>query len=129
MDNAQLLGSSTARNGFKNEYDVINRFNNWSTEPNAQKWLQAMGYEINNIEFIKARVIHKYKADISVQIKTRLKRTVDIENIQVKLVSNPKGFNQIDKRPVDAYNEVLNWNIPHSLVCISCSLIVANKTI
>jgi len=118
MDNAQLLGSLTARNGFKNEHDIVARFNDWSNELNAQKWLQIMGYEINKIELVEARVISRHKADVNVQIKVKLKHVADVENIQVKLVSNPKGFNQIDKRPVDAYNEVLNWNMPSNIVSI-----------
>jgi hypothetical protein len=32
------------------------------------------------------------------------------------LVSNPKGFNQIDKRRVDKYTEM--WNIPSQVVSI-----------
>jgi hypothetical protein len=42
-----------------------------------------------------------------------LKNVIDAQNIQVKLVSNPKGFNQIDKRWVDAYTKM--WNIPDSV--------------
>jgi len=36
--------------------------------------------------------------------------------LQVKLVSNPQGFNQIDKRRVDKYVEF--WNIPVDVVKI-----------
>ena len=36
--------------------------------------------------------------------------------MQVKLVSNPQGFNQIDKRWVDQYVEL--WNIPHDITKI-----------
>ncbi|SFV59157.1 FIG00711731: hypothetical protein [hydrothermal vent metagenome] len=37
----------------------------------------------------------------------------DIQNLQVKLVSNPKGFNQIDKRWLKSYNEL--WDIPNNV--------------
>jgi len=43
-------------------------------------------------------------------VQIKLKNALDIENIQVKLVSNKKGFNQIDKRWLRSYNEL--WNIP-----------------
>lgn len=46
----------------------------------------------------------------------KLKKAIDVENIQVKLVSNPKGFNQIDKRWVDKYTDM--WNIPIQVVSI-----------
>jgi hypothetical protein len=43
-------------------------------------------------------------------VQIKLKDAVDAENIQVKLVSNSTGFNQIDKRWLKDYNEL--WNIP-----------------
>ena len=39
-----------------------------------------------------------------------------MQNLQVKLVSNPQGFNQIDKRWVDKYVEL--WNIPEDITRI-----------
>jgi hypothetical protein len=67
-----------------------------------------MDYDLAKITSIEAKILHGYKADVNVQIKIKLKHELNIENIQVKLVSNPKGFNQIDKRPVDKYNEVFD---------------------
>ena len=115
-DEAQLLGSQTAKGGFANEQDVADKFNNWQTDNEAQKWLVLMGYSLDSIDFVKAVVLHGYKADLNVQIVVKLKQAIDVENIQVKLVSNPKGFNQIDKRPVDRYNEVFGWNMPDKIV-------------
>lgn len=116
IDEAQLLGSQTAKGGFANEQDVAEKFNNWQTDNEAQKWLVLMGYSLDSIDFVKAVVLHGYKADLNVQITVKLKQAIDVENIQVKLVSNPKGFNQIDKRPVDRYNEVFGWNMPDNIV-------------
>ena len=45
-----------------------------------------------------------------------MKEAIDAQNLQVKLVSNPKGFNQIDKRWVDKYAEM--WNIPLEIATI-----------
>lgn len=104
------LGSQTARNGFKNEQDVADKFNNWQEDEDAQKWLKIMQYKLEEIEYVKAVVIHGYKADVNVKVQIKLKNALDIENIQVKLVSNKKGFNQIDKRWLRSYNEL--WNIP-----------------
>jgi len=115
-DEAQLLGSQTAKGGFANEQDVADKFNNWQTDNEAQKWLVLMGYSLDSIDFVKAVVLHGYKADLNVQITVKLKQAIDVENIQVKLVSNLKGFNQIDKRPVDRYNEVFGWNMPDKIV-------------
>ncbi len=69
-----------------------------------------MQYDIKEIEYVKAIVLSGFKADIQVQITIKLKEAIDAENIQVKLVSNLKGFNQIDKRWVDKYIEM--WEIP-----------------
>ena len=48
------LGSKTAKGGFTNEQDVIDRFNDWKTDKVAQEWLAEMNYKIDDIEFVKA---------------------------------------------------------------------------
>ena len=113
------LGSETAKGGFRNEKNVVSRFNNWDKDKTAQKWLKAMGYEIDDIEYVKAsRVRGQYKADVQVRVRIviKLKSQEDLQNLQVKLVSNPQGFNQIDKRWVDKYVEL--WNIPEDITRI-----------
>ena len=110
------LGSQTAKGGFKNEQDVIDRFNNWKKDEVAKKWLQAMGYDVSDIEYVKAEKVRgQYKADIQVRVRIiiKLKFQEDLQNLQVKLVSNPQGFNQIDKRWVNKYVEL--WNIPEDI--------------
>lgn len=105
-------GSTTAKNGFKNEDFTVSEFNNWQKSELAQLWLKAMNYDLTDIESVKAtKVKGSYKADIQVEIKIeiKLKSLTDIQNLQVKLVSNPKGFNQIDKRWLKSYNEL--WTI------------------
>lgn len=113
------LGSKTAKSGFKNEQDVIDRFNDWQNDEIAKDWLNAMNYEISDIEYVKAtKVRGQYKADIQVRIRIviKLKSQEDLQNLQVKLVSNPQGFNQVDKRWVDKYVEL--WNIPKDITNI-----------
>lgn len=75
-----------------------------------------MEYNLEEIEFVKAVVLSGYKADVQVQITIKLKEVIDVENIQVKLVSNLKGFNQIDKRWIDKYVEM--WNIPNEIATL-----------
>jgi len=121
MNNKDLvkLGSRTAKGGFKNEKDVIDRFNNWKKDDVAQKWLKAMSYNVLDIEYVKAsKVYGQYKADIQVRVRIviKLKSQEDLQNLQVKLVSNPQGFNQIDKRWISKYVEL--WNIPKDVVKI-----------
>lgn len=116
---AVILGSNTAKKGFQNEKDVIKTFNNWQTDETAQDWLKAMGYNFKDIEFVKAEKVHgQYKADVQVRIRItiKLKSQEDLQNLQVKLVSNPQGFNQIDKRWIDKYVEL--WNIPQDIIKI-----------
>lgn len=116
MNKEQLLGSQTARNGFRNEDDIVDKFNNWKNDEEAKKWLIIMNYAIENIEFVRAIKISGNKADVQVQITIKLITAIDAQNIQVKLVSNTKGFNQIDKRWVDRYVEL--WGIPADIVLI-----------
>lgn len=114
MDEKQLFGSETAKGGFRNEDDVIDKFNNWKTEGVAQDWLVAMGYVIKEIEYVKAvKIGGNYKTDVQVQVTIKLKEAIDCENLSVKLVSNPQGFNQIDKREIDKYVEM--WKIPNDI--------------
>ncbi len=108
------LGSSTAKGGFRNEDDIVRKFNNWKTDEDAQKWLEIMGYDLKEIERVIAVKLHGYKTDVQVQITIILKKAISAENLSVKLVSNPQGFNQIDKRWVDNYKKM--WNIPDEIV-------------
>jgi hypothetical protein len=75
-----------------------------------------MGYILSEIEFVEAVVLSGFKADVQVQVTIKLKKAIDAENLQVKLVSNLKGFNQIDKRWVDKYVEM--WSIPENIAIL-----------
>lgn len=111
------LGSQTAKSGFKNEKDIVKKFNNWKGDENVQVWLGIMGYPPDEIEKVEAIIIPgHYKADVQVQITVYLKEVIAAENLSVKLVSNPQGFNQIDKRRVDKYIEM--WDIPEDIANI-----------
>ena len=46
-------GSQTAKDGFKNEIDIINKFNNWQNDDDAQKWLILMKYKLNELNMLK----------------------------------------------------------------------------
>ncbi len=109
-------GSQTAKDGFKNEKDIVEKFNNWKKDKTAKEWLKIMGYKLKEIEYVEAVIISGYKTDIQVQVRIKLKKAIDVENLQVKLVSNTRGFNQIDKRKVDKYVEM--WNIPKNVETI-----------
>lgn len=109
-------GSQIAKDGFNNEDEVAKKFNNWETDSESQQWLETMGYVLKEIEFVEAFKLSGYKTDVQVQVRIKLKNLIDVENLQVKLVSNPKGFNQIDKRWVDKYVEM--WSIPSEMADI-----------
>lgn len=102
------LGSQTAKNGFKNEDEIRDKFNSWKADADARVWLEAMNYKLAEIETLSATKPHGEKADVEVKIKT--KKVEKIEGISIKLVSGPTGFNQIDKRRLSHY--VKMWNIP-----------------
>ena len=110
------LGSDTAKGGFGNEDDIVAKFNDWKNDDDAQKWLEIMGYPVGEIEKVEAVKLHGYKTDVQVQITIYMKKAIAAENLSVKLVSNPQGFNQVDKRWVDNYVEL--WNIPDDVVKI-----------
>ncbi|MDD4878211.1 MAG: type II restriction endonuclease [Candidatus Nanoarchaeia archaeon] len=114
MEKLVEIGSLTAKQGFKNEKDVAQKFNSWKKDAEAQDWLNEMGYELKDISNINAEVLHGHKTDVQVRIIIQLKNSETVENISVKLVSNPHGFNQVDKREVDNYKEL--WDIPEEIV-------------
>ena len=49
MKDLILKGSETAKNGFKNEKDIAQKFNNWKIDLEAQKWLEIMQYKLDEI--------------------------------------------------------------------------------
>ncbi len=102
------LGSLTAKNGFKNEDEIRDKFNNWRLDGDARVWLVAMNYKVAEIESVVAAKPHGEKADVEVRIKTKSGETV--EGISIKLVSSPNGFNQIDKRWLATYAKM--WKMP-----------------
>lgn len=109
-------GSQTAKDGFRNEDDIVRKFNSWQEDKDAQTWLVLMKYKLSDIEYVEAVKISGYKTDVQVQVTIKLKKAIDVENLQVKLVSSLRGFNQIDKHWIDKYTEM--WNIPQQIVSI-----------
>lgn len=108
---SESVGSRTASDGFQNEDNIVNKFNNWETNADARAWLRGMGYNLSAItEVIAMKVTGQFKADVQVQVRIRLKKASDIQNLQVKLVSSKSGYNQVDKRWVDTYTAL--WSIP-----------------
>lgn len=119
-------GSIIAKGGFKNEDNVKDKFNNWENDEDAQSWLAEMGYNSEHIKELYAikgaearRNLEKRlgikleppKTDVQIQVIvfSSNDNNIHVENIQVKLVSNKSGLNQIDKRWVSRYAEL--WNM------------------
>lgn len=107
-------GAKIAKSGLDNEKNIVDKFMNWKNDYEAQSWLTTMGYDLNEIEYVYAQVIHGYKTDVQVQVTIKFKKIIESQNLQIKLVSNNKGFNQIDKRWINQYKKM--WNIPENIV-------------
>lgn len=110
--NAVALGSKTAKEGFKNEDEIRDKFNNWKLDGDATAWLSSMGYKPSEIESVNAAKPHGEKADVEVRVKTKAGERK--EGISIKLVSSPTGFNQIDKRWLATYAKM--WKMPPNVV-------------
>lgn len=106
-------GSEIAKKGFQSEKDIVTKFNNWKNDEDSKQWLKLMGYDLNEILTVKSRTIRNNKTDIQVQISGTNNENIDIHNIQVKSLSNNRGFNQVDKRWIDTYQKM--WNIPDDI--------------
>ena len=117
-----MTGSEIAKGGFRNEQEVADKFNNWKNDKEAQKWLQLMMYDLNEVEHVYAEKIGQrgFKSDINVSIRILVKRKnkisllESVENIQVKLVSSNNGFNQVEKKKVEQYEEL--WHMPQEII-------------
>ncbi len=102
------LGSTTAKNGFKNEDEIRDKFNAWKTDDEARQWLQIMGYRADEITNVTAAKPHDEKSDVDVVVTTPAGTTK--HGISIKLVSTANGFNQIDKRWISHYAKL--WSMP-----------------
>lgn len=101
----KIKGSKIAKAGFANEVEAVSKFNEWECDSDAQNWLQIMGYNLTKIKSVNAKVIPRQKADVEVEITSKFDNNK--EYIQVKLVSNKRGYNQVDKRWVSDYAKLL----------------------
>ena len=115
-------GSQTAKGGFQNEDEIRDKFNDWQKDSDARAWLETMGYQLGDVVSVAAAKPHGEKADVEVRVKTRTAERV--EGISIKLVSNPNGFNQIDKRWLKTYAKM--WEMPAN-VHEALSLFVGEK--
>jgi len=123
------FGSSTAKSGFLTEKEVVEKFNNWKKDKDAQHWLKIMGYKLEEIKDLKAipipvRVSKKFleslglgniesydeflafkKADLQIRVYVNINGIWKIENISVKKTTDKVNFNQVDKRQVSEYRK------------------------
>lgn len=116
MNPKQLLGSKTAKEGFTNERRITEKFNNFLEDQDAQSWLNQMGYPVHQVDSVIAEVSSGNKTDIRLYVKKKGQKTLIRENIQVKLVSQKVGFNQVDKRWVETYQQ--RWHLPEKVAKI-----------
>lgn len=110
MKDLVRIGSETAKNGFANEKAIAEKFNNWKTDFEAQKWLLIMGYHLEKIEKVEAVILHGHKTDVHVKISITYESAISVQNLSIKKANKDSDFNQIDKRWVSKYTEL--WDIP-----------------
>jgi len=126
------IGSTTAKGGFANERAICNKFNNWRTDNEAQIWLKIMGYnpkQINSVEAVQIPVRMKKddveklglnetfeelmkfkKADVQIRILITIGKLIKVENLSLKKANSDADYNQVDKRWVESYKEMWNFD-------------------
>ncbi len=112
-ESAVRRGSAIAKAGFSNEDQIRDKFNNWMDDLDAQAWLKAMNYSVEEIREIRAAKPHGRKADVEVHVTTKAGQK-ETQGISIKLVSGRSGFNQVDKRWLNSYAEM--WKMPPPVV-------------
>lgn len=132
MDKKEL-GSKTAKGGFANEKSICKKFNSWQNDNDAQEWLKIMGYSIDKLSSVKAiqiptrikktdldkfeideeehEALMKFKkADAQIRIIIKIGNLLKIENLSLKKANSDADYNQIDKRTVEAYQEMWGFD-------------------
>ncbi|MEO0131420.1 MAG: type II restriction endonuclease [candidate division WOR-3 bacterium] len=126
------IGSATAKGGFANEKEICKKFNNWQKDTEARIWLKIMGYEINLIDSVEAILIPtrmkkedaeklglkenfeelmKFKkADVQIRVMITIGKLIKPENLSLKKANSDADYNQVDKRRVDSYKEIWNFD-------------------
>jgi hypothetical protein len=136
MGYRQEVGSYTAKGGFKNEANIVLKFEDYKSDSEAQIWLKIMGYDYKKIQKLTAKQIPPRinkvtalslgvtesnleetttfkKADIQVRLEIIIDNIYHIENLSLKKANVGAGFNQVDKRSVDRYKSF--WKIPTAI--------------
>lgn len=131
--NKNELGSKTAKGGFANERSICNKFNSWQDDNDAQEWLKIMGYGIDKLSSVKAiqiptrikrtdldkfgideeeyeALIKFKKADAQIRIIIKICNLLKIENLSLKKANSDADYNQVDKRTVEAYQEMWGFD-------------------
>lgn len=132
MDKKEF-GSKTAKGGFANERNICKKFNSWLQDSEAQEWLKIMGYSIDRLSSVKAiqiptrikktdldkfeideneyEALMKFKkADAQIRIIIKIGNILKIENLSLKKANSDADYNQVDKRTVDAYQEMWGFD-------------------
>jgi hypothetical protein len=136
--NKTELGSKTAKGGFANEKAICKKFNSWRKDIEAQEWLKIMGYDIKKLNSVKAiqvptkikksdlskfevdeeeyeQFMRFKKADAQIRIIITIGNILKIENLSLKKANSDADYNQVDKRLVDAYQEM--WGFDDDIAC------------
>ena len=127
-----IVGSLAARGGFRNEQNVVVKFNNWQNDAIVQHWLNLMGINLEEILYVRAvqvplkitlanfeearsysedlAIINTFKkADILVSIKMQ-DNVIKKETLSLKKANVKANYNQIDKRSVDSYQAMWGFD-------------------
>ncbi len=104
------LGSQTAKGGFQNEDEVRDKLNRWQIDGDAKEWLEVLHGRLDDIQDVTASIPRGEKAKTDVEVYVTTADGEKRYGISIKLVSNPRGFNQIDKRWVKNYAAM--WDMP-----------------
>ena len=131
--NKSEVCSKTAKGGFANEKAICKKFNSWKKDKEAQEWLKTMGYVIKKIDSVKAiqvpvrikksdlskfevneeeyeQFVRFKKADAQIRIVVKIGNILKIENLSLKKANSDADYNQIDKRTINNYQEMWNFN-------------------
>lgn len=108
-DSAYILGSATAKAGFQTEKDIVELLNQKPLAKHARELLRHLDPNLADERNVCANTVARSKADIEIKVESN-RGSLSHFPCQVKLVSNDRGYNQIDKRWTEDYRQL--WDMP-----------------
>jgi hypothetical protein len=106
-------GSHIARQGFQNEKDMIEIFNQWRTDPDGQRLLEIMGYDVPTLVAVKAGKFPRSRSKPDIQVEVEGPTGTDFHRVSCKRVEKTANYNHLGRKSISKYQD--QWGFSDSV--------------